>query len=589
MKRIVSLIVALSMLLTLTAAFAEDANQAAFTENLKSMLNRVDLTKNALTLEADGKTYATLQAKDGVYDLNIPDVADLQLSRDTLWVSANGQVYEIPTSEIEAAFQELYNMFIYGGEPEDTLSAMLGLLVEKVITPGISMDYSTGAIKIHLTGEQMLQGLAEFGDEVVANPDYMNLITVGSNWSSLLSYLMNRSYYRPSPTFTNAEKLAEQWPALKEQILATKSTLVIDGTLTYAADGIKILLTAENNGAEVFRMEGAMTTEEDGTVKTECVITSGSFKYVVSGFQKDNLFHATYDVWSGSQRVFYLALNVYTNGSKITADFMGEVRGTSFTGNAEADLNAGTFALNVDVPDQQAKITLEGAVSDKALTAKLNVTAQGSTVASADLSCALTDDGFTASLTASLPNGISVAFQMAASEDSIVYTATIANGSNYTVNVTGNYQLVEGDIPHFKVEMTQASYGYSSVTGYAYDGEKFTMWSDAMNMTITGKFVSPTEYQLLIDETYSYYGSTSTMNIVASVVLEDAGDTWRIPVTLSATQDGKAAMETVSAALVYGPQTGFEPLAGKVTQTLTKDDLLNLIFPTSTSSYSYSY
>ena len=102
-------------------------------------------------------------------------------------------------------------------------------------------------------------------------------------------------------------------------------------------------------------------------------------------------------------------------------------------------------------------------------------------------------------------------------------------------------------------------------------------------MTITGKFVSPTEYQLVFDVKPAYGNG---MTITGSAVLEDAGDTWRIPLTLTGDL-GDGRTETHSAAIVYGPQTGFEPLADKVTQTMTKDDLLNLIFPS--SSYSYSY
>ena len=587
MKRIVSLIVALCMLLTLTAAFAEDANKTAFTQNLQSMLNRVDLTKNALSAEADGKTYATLQSQNGVVDLNIPGVVDLQVSQDTIWISNNGQVIELPIAELQAAIQELKKMFVYDKDAGDTVGAMLNLLVQKVITPGVSMDYTTGAIKIHLTGEQMLQGLAEFGDEVVANPDYMNLIAVGGNWVSLINYIASsRGYYRASFTPMDAEKLAQQWPQLKSQILATKSTLVIDGSITTSADGAKILLTAEENGKELLNIDINVKMERD-VINVSAVITSGDVQYTVNGQITQSAagmtMNADYTLVAGGETVLTMTLNEVVEGSQMTETFSGTLNGTDFSGGFNINMATGVFSGNLDIPARQISAVLEGTIASGSADVKLDITEKGNSVISINLNGSATASGdINGTLTAALP-GANIALQLASSKGSAVFSFTITSGSSYAMSMNAAYQFMLGDFPHFKLETTTATGYYSSTQGYSYDGEKVSIWNDYTTMTITGKFVSPTEYQLVFDVKPAY---GSSMTITGSAVLEDAGDTWRIPLTLTGDM-GDGRTETYSAAIVYGPQTGFEPLADKVTQTLTKDAIMQMLFPAAAAVTAY--
>lgn len=582
MKRIASLIIALAMLLSVTAVFAEDDNAAAFKANLQNMINRVDLNTKALTVETAGNTVASLQAKDGLTDLNIPGAFELQADAENLWISANGQVYQLPITELQATIQELYGMFVPGSDVRSTAGAMLSLLVEKVITPGITMDFETGAVTIHLTGEQMLQGLAEFGDEVVANPEYLQLVTVGNNWVQLFGALVNRnSYSYRGPAVATPAQLAEQWPALREQILNSKTDLVIDGSFTGSGNVVNILLTVNANGKEQARLEGSMTVDGESTV-TDFTFTAGTVVYTVQGKTTGNTTVATYTLTDNGRELLTATVNATVNGNAVNATVEGTVQGEAFTGSLNFDA-AGAFNAELNVPAQEVKVTVSGTYAADSLKGKLNVTVKGSVTADFTLDAAKTDRGFTVDLNGVVADA-TIAYSMSFDGVSGRYSVSVdsdelSSSTNYA------FELVEGDFPHFSVEnSTKSSYSYfNTVQGYSYDGAELRIWSDYQTITLRGAFVSPTEYQLTAEMVASYYGSSNTSNLLLSAVLDDAGDDWTV--TLTATVDGEAQGDPIL--LKYGAQTGFEPLADKVTQTLTKDAIMQMLFPAAAAVTAY--
>ena len=581
MKRIASLIIALAMLLSVTAVFAEDDNAAAFKANLQNMLNRVDLNTKALTVETAGNTVASLQAKDGLADLSIPGVFELQFDGENLWVSANGQVYQLPVTELQAVIQELYGMFVPGSDVRSTAGAMLSLLMEKVIAPGITMDYETGAVTIHLTGEQMLQGLAEFGDEVVANPEYLQLVTVGNNWVQLFGALVNRnSYSYRGPAVATPAQLAEQWPALREQILNSKTDLVIDGSFTGSGNVVNILLTVNANGAEQLRLEGSMTVDGESTV-TDFTFTAGTTVYTVQGKTTGNTTVATYTLTDNGRELLTATVNATVNGNAVTATVEGTVQGEAFTGSLNLDAAAGTFDAELNVPAQEVKVTASGTYAADSLKAKLNVTVKGSVTADLTLDAAKTDRGFTADLSGVVADA-TIAYNMSFDGVSGHYNMSVGS-DEFSSSANYAFELVEGDFPHFNVETSTKSSYYNTVQGYSYDGAELRIWSDNQTITLRGAFVSPTEYQITGEMVASYSGSSHTSNLLLSAVLDDAGDDWTV--TLTATVDGEAQGDPIL--LKYGAQTGFEPLADKVTQTLTKDAIMQMLFPAAAAVTAY--
>ncbi len=581
MKRIASLIIALAMLLCVTAVFAEDDNAAAFKANLQTMLNRVDLNTKALTVETAGNTVASLQAKDGLADLSIPGAFELQFDGENLWVSANGQVYQLPVTELQAVIQELYGMFVPGSDVRSTAGAMLSLLAEKVIAPGITMDYETGAVTIHLTGEQMLQGLAEFGDEVVANPEYLQLVTVGNNWVQLFGALVNRnSYSYRGPAVATPAQLAEQWPALREQILNSKTDLVIDGSFTGSGNVVNILLTVNANGKEQARLEGSMTVDGESTV-TDFTFTAGTTVYTVQGKTTGNTTVATYTLTDNGRELLTATVNATVNGNAVTATVEGTVQGEAFTGSLNLDAAAGAFNAELNVPAQEVKITVSGTYAADSLNAKLNVTVKGSVTADLTLDAAKTGRGFTADLNGVVDDS-TIAYSMSFDGVSGHYSTSIGSDA-FSSSANYAFELVEGDFPHFNVETSVKSFYFNTVQGYSYDGAELKIWNDDLTVTLRGAFVSPTEYQITGEMVASYSGSSHTSNLLLSAVLDDTGDDWTI--TLTATMDGEAQGDPIL--LKYGPQTGFEPLADKVTQTLTKDAIMQMLFPAAAAVTAY--
>ncbi|MBQ9264268.1 MAG: hypothetical protein IJ189_08685 [Clostridia bacterium] len=231
MKKMLSCLLCLCLLLSCAGALAEEASQAAlqkaFQEKAFDMLADLPDT-NALTFTLtpdEGQPFtAVLQAPEDVVDLtlNIPGQDQpiiIQLAEpSTIYFSVDGQAYAL---DIEALANSLAALYVTPQVDEKTIEELSQLLLMDTLLPHIAVETSedsqTARVDVAVTVKELLQGVALFGDQVVSNERYLNAVAA----------LASRSLAQQGMTGDPKEIILAYWPQLKDELQAIES----DGAL----------------------------------------------------------------------------------------------------------------------------------------------------------------------------------------------------------------------------------------------------------------------------------------------------------------------------------------------------------------------
>ena len=556
-KRLAAIVLTLAMLLGCASALAETT---AFEQNLMQRLNQIDLTNQQLVLTADPSLFGSeaslsLQVVGGLADCKIQaggvDV-EAQSDGQTIWVSVGEDVYALSIADLEHLFQDIMYvnpLYRLQNDPRFSrkLSNELSGLVQKVLLPGITLgrdEDGNTQVTVNLTGRQILDGLADWLDAEV------EAFELDQREMHVFELLINAyATVQPYSGFSSPEDALEQIKTAvheaAQQLRETEVDLTITGTITILSNGLNaaLVLTVDGQAANL-DIEAA---EEDGNV---------NFKL------------ALYD-----ERYEYLTLSGYVDSSD---------EGT--------DVHVG-----LNLPMNGIEAIFDASIKDDSIGANLTVLNWGVTVFYASLNAEKTDDKFYFSLNAE-------------AQDNEVLDV------NGTVYFTEKRAVLFIEVPNFKlqgevsedeqgrhpwsVNVTSGSSYSTSTYAFSWDGETFTV-EDSVDVQgwysintvekFHGREISDTEYAIDVTMIQTYKGEEPDEQtaVVLLKLTDGENGAWKLDIdaeTNGETQHGLT--------LEITGQTGVEPLANKVTQALTEQDIVNAVFSLlmpSASNYYYDY
>lgn len=250
MKKILSLLVAMLMLLNLSFAVAE----GTFEENLEAVLSEMNVQNGDLLLDVDANGQA-LAVQLGLDELGLHAAAsmagqtmgELLIAQDAAYVSAMGMGYKVKFQTVTDFVQKMItSMFGELNISPEQISADLQMLVGKLYMPVFSLLQAVNAEEVEngtkyvVNGETLAEALTTAIDNFLGDADVAACI---DRYAGLLR-MMNIE--------VSAEALKNNWEAKKEQVKAGLSG-----------------------------MECTLTTNNDGTYALEMIIPNGENKVAV--------------------------------------------------------------------------------------------------------------------------------------------------------------------------------------------------------------------------------------------------------------------------------------------------------------------
>lgn len=243
MKKFLAWLLALTMVLGLAAASAEEAAQAAlaqaFRQKIQELISKTPqdhaVTFSVAPQGEDPLTARMQFTKQDELDLtlNVPGMSEpviLQVGQDAAWVSVAGNAFEIRFADVQSILMALTGGMSLPQVDPQVATELVQLLLIDVVMPGLTTDTTEdGKTRIHLflTMPEMAAGLAVFGDQVMANEKYFALV------SGIGAAVAARSGYQGD----FAADLAAHWPEMQAQLLAVESDGKLEADLVAEAAG----------------------------------------------------------------------------------------------------------------------------------------------------------------------------------------------------------------------------------------------------------------------------------------------------------------------------------------------------------------
>ena len=538
LKRLAAILLTLVMLVGCASALAETT---AFEQNLKQRIAQTDLTKQQLVLTGEKELFGSeftvsAQSVNGVMDCLIQangTNVEVQTDGQTLWVSANGQVYAMSMSDLAHLAEDFLYLNPVFRNLNDTsymFRTTLGLrnMVNAAFGQGFTVSEDGKTITVNLTARQVLDGLADWLDGEAENStmlDDRDFHIIGLFYSAY-SNLSGVKSDDPERDGVDAFKTALH--QLASQLRKTETDLTITGTVVSDETGAtgNLVITVNNQPAN---LDFAGKQEGD----------KGSF---------------TLSLYNETATALSLEASWYTMGGTTYAD----------------------VALNAPVANASIRFNLT--LGRESLRAELTASSNGNTVLNATLNGTSNRDGLSFTLNAG--NGYSQVLYM----DGFF-------GNNYgTLNIKAPSFSLKASLAEdakgrhpWSLNVSSGSGYYAQAFALEWDGETLTVDSGYAKETFHGREISDMEYAIDVTVTSQY--ATDPQEIAILLTLTDGEDgTWKLEANGQMGEQVQHGMVIETTA-----QRAQEALAGKVTQTLTEQDIVNLYFSVLFARPSYSY
>ena len=270
MKKIVTVLVAVMMLLNLSFAMAEET----FEDNLAAFLNTLNVENGdvLLALEAGGQTFNVRTGKDdaGVHaalSMGENAMGEAMLTADTAYVSAMGQGMKLQYQTLQNLAQSmLKNVFGEVNISPDQINADLQMLANKLaaqvlpLMQALTTEEVENGVKYSVNSEAFAEGLTGAVDGLLGDEEVAACID------------RYAGFLRAADVEVSADGLKEAWAAkkdaLKQNLSQSVMSLTVKNDATYAAE---VLLPSQekkvailSNGSMAEGLESMTTVGYEG-------------------------------------------------------------------------------------------------------------------------------------------------------------------------------------------------------------------------------------------------------------------------------------------------------------------------------------
>ncbi len=491
MKRFLSLLICFCMIFACVGAAAEEVSQAALAEAYKTkmneLLNRL-VPGNSLVLGVEPAGESPLKAIISfLQDAEENQVVDgtvlipgqeapvqIQLGQDTLWLSVQGQVYELRMTDVQAILQAVAGSF---GAPQidpQIAGELAQLLLFNTVLPGIQVENgeNTVTIQVALTAKDVIQGFAQFVDQVLATEKYWTAL------QPILQYAAKQQNY----TGDLAAEIQQGWPQIKEQLLAEEIDMALNANIVITTDA------------------------ESGS-------TSVTGKADLTG--EDQAITLTLDALD-SKAVFDLK-------GALSLAFNGAAPVDAMLISANCDKVSRIFTAGLTLPAMQTEVILNGAYAAGSLQCSLAVFEKSALTATVEVEAVKAGDTITSHSAATIGGKTAscslfwgkTAKAFSIQSDSLVLTLNIQQDQNGKVTLA---RLIQG--PGAK--------GWT----ITYVPGLLTYRDANQTVEITRSYVSETEH--VVDIAMLANGQSEASHAYIRTRLTEEGDDWRIECTAEA-------------------------------------------------------
>ena len=513
MKKLLAIILSFCLLLGLSAVAEPAPGQEAFFRNLFAHLSGVDYNGHQLSLTCDALDdfQAVFQQHSDLASFKVNYMgteAEVQLGSTGVWVSADGQVFELPYDEL-AAFIAPYLQMMNTRFDTSVYEEILALAAERLVMPYVTVEQKedgTQVITYKANLNELIAAFAGFVDEVVGNETYVNAISAPF---SFFAAMEAGSAENPVDSF-----IAE-WPQLKQTMLETQ----VEGDLEF-------VISARNS--------------EDGSAEAVA-----DFKVTVG----DETVTAHEEVTSTNEAVHMIE----TVSAPMYGD-MVEVMNVT----CDIDLVTGNFAFIAREYEGQG-FTLTGTCYEDSLDARLTVRGDYAVETDLILSASWGEDRFSGTASVYSHEDYEMnTLRVSWTPDS--FSADMMNddysfGLILQADASGNVsyaRLTTGDMYDPTVVTLK-----DGVLTFQSEYETYSVWI---------VYESETRAVVNVDMLSKYSNEPEHGEIRLDIV--DVSDGWKLVGTVIDT-DGETVIGT--ATLACEPASGIEPLSGKNPLTITAD------------------
>ena len=267
MKKLFAILICLSLMLSALPVFGETvSNEEAFKSGLMALMNSFDLQRDQLTYTAtsgDEVIAAETVRFDGsllelsVAAAQLPGGVTVQFNDQEIYAALSGTAFHLRFEEIPVILQSLaatlsqyvpqeYFEAIQKIDP-DKLAEMGQMFLQRLMM-SMKMEQTEDGMVIsyEATAQELLQTVAVFVDDVLANEEYADtvkgLVTVGL-------YAAQNS--NPGSEMPSADDLIASWPMLKQSLASVESDFAVALRLFASTDGT------------VYQLEGSIGVPAD--------------------------------------------------------------------------------------------------------------------------------------------------------------------------------------------------------------------------------------------------------------------------------------------------------------------------------------
>lgn len=460
MKKLLAILICLSMMLTALPVFGESAaltNEEAFQEGLQALMNSIDLTRDQFiytatsgdetivteTIKSDGSLVEFFLAMP-----QLPDGVTVQASDEEIYAAVNGTALHLRYDEIPAILQALsaaLTQFVPQGMSEamakidpDQLTEMGQMLLQRLMM-GMKMEQAENGmiISYEATGKELLATAAAFVDDVLANEEYADTV------NGLITIILAMAQSNSAEQLPSADEFIATWPAIKEHLLSFETDFALALKLFAANDGSAYQFEASAGANGDILLTAWDITNNEGKINVDGKLTQ--------------------------RRQFTPESDPQDSDINIHFDF-------SAVGTMKS------YNFSVEVPDRYTTYKLNGTDMGGAGKVSLSVTAYDQEALSGSLIYALSSEGL--SVQGELKNpyeayGISLA----------------AAGDWFSLKLTGNGETAFAMDMYLDDNGGLASASLETPTLKAeYDGEKLVIVSNGVTVTCTGEYESANAY-----------------------------------------------------------------------------------------------
>lgn len=460
MKKLLAILICLSMMLTALPVFGESAaltNEEAFKQGLQALMNSIDFNRDQFiyTATSGDETIVTesIKANDGLMELflafpQLPDGVTVQFNNEEIYAALNGSALHLRFEDVPAILQSLaatFAQFVPQGLAEamqkidpDQLKEMGQMLLQRLMM-GMKMEQVENGMVIsyEATGKDLIAAAAGFVDDVLANEEYADTV------NALVTVILAMAQSNSAEQLPTAEEFIANWPTIKEHLLAFETDFALSAKLFMANDG-------------------------------------SAYKFEASAGANGSILLTAWDITTGEG-------NVNVDG-KLTQrqQFTPESDPQDSDINIHFDLNTvgsmKSYNFSVEVPDRNTTFKLNGTDMGGAGKASLSVISYDQEALSGSLVYALSNEG------------LSVQGELKNPYESYGASLAVAQGW-FSLKLTGNGETVFAADMYLDENgnVTSASLETPELKA-EYDGEKLVIVAGGVTVTCTGEYESANAY-----------------------------------------------------------------------------------------------